>query len=703
MEQVQRHWVLLVTSLASLFMTLALVLPLIFMQNELAQRYLLFTLYLGTLSVAILALVWLNRHRAASWTAVLGFWLLATFAIATSGGVYSSVVMLYMVLIILTGLTFGLRGGLVMTVANVAATLIFLALGRMGGLPAARPTTDTIQVISILYQITAAVSLIGVAVMVFRTSVDEIRREVVERQRTERELREEQTLTMGLFNSLPGLAILVDAQGRLVRWNHEVERVGGYESEDLRLKPAVELVDPADREVLERLFAETLDTGHALAELGYRKANGERVPIRVVCNRCELDGNAYIVSAGFDMTEHRALEQQFLQMQKMEAVGRLAGGVAHDFNNILTVINGYAEILLMKHPLEEDPQRQELELIHQSGMRASALTRQLLAFSRQQMLNPREIHLNDLVLDLDKMLRRLIGEDVRLTLDLDPGLGVVQADPSQLEQVLLNLAVNARDAMPSGGKLSIATSSLMLDETTVGVGDELKPGPHVVLTVADSGIGMSEEVKARIFEPFFTTKALGQGTGLGLSTVIGIVRQSGGQIQVFSEPGAGATFKIFLPEGVVSGAGSGPVAEDEVRGGLETVLLAEDDAVVRNLVKRILKSAGYTVIAAESGPDALEAFRFHSGRVDLLLTDVVMPGGMTGADLALDIMAFRPSMKVIYMSGYSHTIFTDAVFSNMQVELLPKPFTANQLLRVVRQVLDDDGLLAQSRQANLAS
>ena len=702
MEQVQRHWVLLVTSLASLFMTLAMVLPLIFMQDELARRYLVFTLYLGTLSVSILALVWRDRHRAASWTAVLGFWILATFAISTSGGVYSSVFMLYLVLIVLAGLTFGLRGGMVMTVVNVAATFIFLALGRLDWLPAGRSTTDTIQVFSILYQFTAVVALIGVAVMVFRQSVEKIRREMNERHKMERELREEQALTVGLFNSLPGLAILVDGEGRLVRWNHEVERVGGYGSGDLRLRPASELVDAVDREALERLFAETLDKGHALAELGYRKLDGGRVPIRVVCNRCELDGVPYIVSAGFDMTEHRAMEQQFLQMQKMEAVGRLAGGVAHDFNNILTVINGYAEILLAKHPLEEDPQHQELELIHQSGMRASALTRQLLAFSRQQMLNPREIHLNDLVLDLDKMLRRLIGEDVQLTLNLDPGLGVVQADPSQLEQVLLNLAVNARDAMPSGGRLTIATSSILLDESTVGVGDELKPGPHVVLIVADTGFGMSEEVKARIFEPFFTTKALGQGTGLGLSTVIGIVRQSRGQIQVFSEPGAGATFKIFLPEGMVSGAGSGPVVEDDVRGGLETILLAEDDAVVRNLVKRILKSAGYTVISAESGPDALEAFRFHSGRVDLLLTDVVMPGGMTGADLALDIMAFRPSMKVIYMSGYSHTIFTAAVFSNLQVELLPKPFTANQLLRTVRQVLDVDGLLAKPRQSSLA-
>ena len=454
------------------------------------------------------------------------------------------------------------------------------------------------------------------------------------------------------------------------------------------MKSLGDLVDPADQAALEQLFAETLDKGHALGELGYRTRDGRRVPIRVVCNRCELDGNAYIVSAGLDMTEHRALEQQFLQMQKMEAVGRLAGGVAHDFNNILTVINGYAEILLAKHPLEEDPQRQELELIHQSGMRAGALTRQLLAFSRQQMMNPREVQLNDLVLDLDKMLRRLIGEDVQLTLELDPGLGVVQADPSQLEQVLLNLAVNARDAMPNGGRLSIATSSIQLDESTVGMGDELKPGPHVVLTVADSGIGMSEEVKARIFEPFFTTKALGQGTGLGLSTVIGIVRQSGGQIQVFSEPGAGATFKIYLPrvDGDAAAHAQAPGAGVE-EGGTETVVLVEDDASVRQFATLVLARRGYRVLGFRDGDAALDALDAELGPMHLLVTDVIMPG-MNGRVLAERMTERLPALRVLFTSGYTENVIVHHGVLNAGLDFLPKPYSGAALLRKVREILD---------------
>jgi PAS domain S-box-containing protein len=419
-----------------------------------------------------------------------------------------------------------------MTVVNILAAFVFNLASHSGWLPASRPTTDTIQLISILYQIISVVSLIAVAVVVFQRSVDETRLELEERHRAQRDLLEEQALTQALFDGLPGLVVMLDSTGHLVRWNRETERSGGYTSAELSELSAWQLIDAQDHETMTRIFAETMEKGRSSAELNYLAKDGHKIPVQYVCNRCELNGVVYIVGAGMDVSEQRALEQQFLQMQKMEAVGRLAGGVAHDFNNILTVINGYAEILLSKHPLEEDPQHQELDLIHQSGQRAGALTRQLLAFSRQQMMNPRELQLNELVLNLDKMLRRLIGEDVQLTLDLDPAVGIVTADPSQMEQVLLNLAVNARDAMPNGGRLTIGTSSILLDENTVGSNSDLKPGPHVVLAVSDSGMGMSEEVKLRIFEPFFTTKELGQGTGLGLSTVIGIVKQSGGQIQV---------------------------------------------------------------------------------------------------------------------------------------------------------------------------
>jgi PAS domain S-box-containing protein len=395
-----------------------------------------------------------------------------------------------------------------------------------------------------------------------------------------------------------------------------------------------------------------------------------------------------ILGIGRDVTERLGLEQQLRQAQKMEAVGRLAGGVAHDFNNILTAITGHAELLLedLGH---HDPRRVDVDEIRRSAERAAGLTRQLLAFSRQQVLQPKVVDLNALVLDMDKLLRRLIGEDVELATVLDPALGPVTADPGQLEQVIVNLAVNARDAMPQGGKLTLETRNIDLDESYTLEHSLVKPGPYVQLTVSDSGIGMDEETQAHAFEPFFTTKPRGQGTGLGLAMVYGTVKQSGGFIWVYSEPGHGATFKIYLPRvdaPVESTAPPAPV-ERPPRGS-ETVLLAEDEPAVRAIAQQALERQGYTVLAAPSGADALALAAQHGATIHLLLTDVVMPG-MSGRDLADRLTAQRPGIRVLYISGYTDNAIVRHGMLEPGLAYLQKPFRPDALVRKVREVLDE--------------
>ena len=388
-----------------------------------------------------------------------------------------------------------------------------------------------------------------------------------------------------------------------------------------------------------------------------------------------------------DITERRRLEGQFRQAQKMEAVGRLAGGVAHDFNNLLTIINGYSELLLERlHP--SDPLRGSIEEIIKAGGRAASLTRQLLAFSRQQVLAPRVLDLNALVADVERMLRRLIGEDIDLVMLPGAELGRVKADPGQIEQILVNLAVNARDAMPEGGKLVIETTNVELDDAYARSHPVVTPGHYVMLAMSDTGTGMDAAIQAHIFEPFFTTKEQGKGTGLGLSTVYGIVKQSGGYIWVYSEPGLGSTFKIYLPS--VEDAAesvSGPEARELPFGGSETILLVEDEEAVRTLASKILQERGYRVLESASPDDALQIAEHHQEPIDLLLTDVVLPK-MSGRKIAEYLTALRPNMKVLYMSGYTD----DAVVRNGVLEsntaFLQKPFTPSGLARKVREVLD---------------
>jgi signal transduction histidine kinase/ActR/RegA family two-component response regulator len=386
--------------------------------------------------------------------------------------------------------------------------------------------------------------------------------------------------------------------------------------------------------------------------------------------------------------EREALQEQLRQSQKVEAIGRLAGGVAHDFNNLLTVIKGYSQLTLAEMKAE-DPFRENIEEIKKSADRASDLTRQLLAFSRRQIMEMKVLDLNTILQNLEKMLRRLIGEDIGLTFLSGDDLRRVKVDPGQIEQVIINLSVNARDAMPKGGKLTIETANAVLDEEYARKHIAVKPGRYVMVSVSDTGMGMTPEVRERVFEPFFTTKERGRGTGLGLSTVYGIVKQSGGNIWIYSEPDRGTTFKIYLPQ--VDEALEElreKVETRELPRGIETVLIVEDDKEVRKLVARILENHGYKVLEASQGSEALPLSKEYKEQIHLMLADVVMPG-LDGRELAERIKLLHPRMKVLYMSGYTENAITHHGILEKGMNYIQKPFTVDALTRKVREVLDE--------------
>jgi PAS domain S-box-containing protein len=427
------------------------------------------------------------------------------------------------------------------------------------------------------------------------------------------------------------------------------------------------------------LSAEQIDIGREIAaQLAIALAQG-RLHEQLEMKVRELE---------LQVTERRSIEEQLRQAQKMEAIGQLAGGVAHDFNNLLTVISGYSDILITGGQLDEGKKALVRE-ISKAGDRAASLTRQLLAFSRRTVLAPRMLDLNALVSDHEKMLRRLIGEDVTLTARLDPLVKCVKADAGQLEQVILNLAVNARDAMPQGGELTIETDNVELDETYAQTHPDVNPGPYVLLAVRDTGCGMTAEVMARIFEPFFTTKGPGKGTGLGLATVYGIVKQSGGHIAVSSEPNRGTTFKIYLPAFEARPSGKSFPGIQPMPKGSETILLVEDEDAVRAIARHTLESCGYRALEASNGADALRRCTQHQARIDLIVTDVVMPG-MAGRPLIERLKGLWPDIKVLYMSGYTDDAVIRHGVLQAQAAFLQKPFAPHALATKVREVLDQD-------------
>jgi signal transduction histidine kinase len=437
----------------------------------------------------------------------------------------------------------------------------------------------------------------------------------------------------------------------------------------------------------EMLRRQILSGEDILAETTIKTKDGRKMDVEFGHRRVIIDGVAYIHTIARDVTARKKLEAQFLQAQKMEAVGLLAGGVAHDFNNLLTVIKGYAEIM-MEGLNPQDAKHGDLEQIIKAGDQAASLTSQLLAFSRKQMLKPEILDLNATIAQMSSMLRRLIGEDIEFVTIPYSDLGFINADPGQIQQIIMNLAVNARDAMQQGGKLTIEAANIDIDEAYVREHPQTKAGSYVMLAISDNGIGMDAGTQARLFEPFYTTKDRGKGTGLGLATVYGIVKQSEGFIWVYSEPQKGTTFKVYFPrvEGQVKEIRVEGRVEHRLRG-YETVLLVEDEPSLRALASRILRERGYSVFEASNGNEALDITQKHVGKIHLVVTDVVMPE-MGGRALVSQLKVTRPGIKTLFVSGYTDNAIVHHGILDSDVNFLQKPFTVGSLLSKVREVLD---------------
>ena len=518
----------------------------------------------------------------------------------------------------------------------------------------------------------------------------ELERKVEERTRELRAAEERYRL---LVEQAPAVIYVADAAqlGRVVYMSPQVEPLLGYSVAEWLADPGLlsRILHPDDRELALAEFARLRLTQRTVSlEFRILHRDGHVVWLRNEAHHIHGEGgNSYVQGFLLDVTERRQLEERLSQSQKLDAVGRLAGGIAHDFNNLLGVITGFGELASREIP-SEHPAQARLEQVLGASRRAADLTRQLLAFSRKQVMQPRVLDMGAVLADVEKMLRHLIREDVVVVVRNAPGLGNVRADRSQVEQVILNLAVNARDAMPQGGTLTLETTNVELDEDYVRHHAGGVAGRYVMLAVSDTGIGMDERTQARIFEPFFTTKPEGKGTGLGLATVYGIVKQSAGHIWVYSEPEHGTTFKIYLPrvDAPADEATAAP-AHAATPQGTETILLVEDQEALRAMIRELLEELGYSVLEAEEGQGALEIARKHSGVIHLLLTDVVMPR-MSGRELAERMALERPECRALFMSGYSNGAISDRGMLLEGTALLEKPFTSERLGISVREALD---------------
>jgi two-component system, cell cycle sensor histidine kinase and response regulator CckA len=520
----------------------------------------------------------------------------------------------------------------------------------------------------------------------------DLRAEIEWRARTQQALQLSERRYRLLSETAPMGIILSDEQGRIVDANTQALRMFGYQRGELMGERIEILLPERLRHGHEGQRADYAKNAHERPmgvgrELVARRKDGTEFPAEIGLGPLATDEGVMISSTIVDVTERKKMEEQLRLSQRMEAIGQLAGGVAHDFNNLLAVILGCADSAQEKLS-PEHPARRKLEVIIQAGNSAADLTRQLLAFSRQQIMQPRVLNLKEVLERTETLLRRLIGENIQFTMALDPALGQVKADPGQIEQVLMNLAVNARDAMPEGGRLNIEARNVELDETYHDAHQAVLPGGYVMIAVEDSGSGMDQETQARIFDPFFTTKELGKGTGLGLATVYGIVKQSGGYIWVYSEVNKGTVFKVYLQRVEQSApAAKAEVADGNALGGRETILLAEDSQALRDMAREYLESVGYRVLEAVGGKEALLRAKEFEGTIHLLLTDVVMPE-MSGPELAERLGVLRPEMKVIFTSGYTDGTIAPHGVLDPGVTFIQKPYRPKALARKIREALE---------------
>ncbi len=520
----------------------------------------------------------------------------------------------------------------------------------------------------------------GSVEFVIATGID-----ITERKRFEDALLQEKRFSDAIIDSMPGTFYICDEDGKLIRWNKNEKELTGYSIKELMRMNVLDLFRE-DRDIVAKAMREVFTTGRATVEARLVTRSGAAIPFVLSGLRMTMDHRHYLVGVGLDISERKRLENQLRHAQKMESIGTLAGGIAHDFNNILTAIIGYGNLLNMKMRVG-DPLRNNVDRILSSASRAAQLTQGLLAYSRRQAINPQPVNLNDIVRKLEPFLAPLIGEDVELVTALTDKDVTVQADAGQVEQVLMNLATNARDAMPEGGALQIRTDRIDLDNEFASTHPGGRPGTYAAISVIDSGIGMNEQTKQKIFEPFFTTKDVGKGTGLGLSIAYGIVKQHDGYIDATSELGKGSTFTVYLPSIRADAPGVNSSASAPVKAVRETILVAEDDAAIRDLAQEALGQFGYRVILAEDGEDALSKFKENRDNIRLLLLDVIMPK-KNGQEVYEEIQGMNPGIRAIFLSGYTADLVHRKGVLKEGLNFIVKPFAVNVLLDEVRAVLD---------------
>jgi len=671
----------------------------------------------GAVTAALALAMWFIMRRGhVTFASVLLSTILlvnTTIAICFIGSIRAPLAANYIVCIVVAGLLVGSRAAVVFFSLSLLALLGLLQAETAGLLPPVQTSSGLNN-----WAVHAAVfGMITVLLILTTRSINEalertvreeralaeanagLQREIAERKRVEEEVRESERLYRLLSDNITDIIWTTDLDLKFTYFSPSIAQIGYTVEEAMKLS-VEEFLTPASLELgrkslaeglaeegadpTEPFFSRTLELGVQLKDGSILSAESRTSFLRDAAGR-----PVGILGVTRDTTERKRLEEQLHKAQELEAIGRLSGGVAHDFNNILTAITGYSDFLLMELG-PQDPRRGDVEGIKQAAERAATLTQQLLAFSRKQVLQLKVLDLNSVIANVEDMLQRVIGEDVDLATILDPSLGRVKADPGRIEQVIMNLAVNARDAMPQGGKLTIKTMNVVLDDEYARRCVDIEPGRHVMLAVSDAGVGMDEETQSHLFEPFFTTKDDGKGTGLGLSTVYGIVKQSKGHISVCSEAGQGTTFEIYLPR---TDEGAEPIAREiassESAQGSETILLVEDEDAVRSLVWRILTERGYTVLEARNGEEAIQVCQQREGPLELLLTDVVLPGGMSGQKIAERLVLLHPEAKVLYMSGYTDDAIVRHGVLDPGIAFLEKPFAPRTLVQKVRRVLDE--------------